>query len=67
MVKAAWWVAAWAVVTVVMCFVSSLADVYTGWLPTAVMSVGLVAPWYWAQRRQARRERRAAVREPGGS
>jgi hypothetical protein len=66
-VKAARWVAVWAVVTVVMCVVTSLADIYTGWLLTAVMSVGLVAPWYWAPRRQARRERRAAVRGPGAS
>jgi hypothetical protein len=64
--KATRWVAVWAAVTVVMGFITRLADIYTGWLLTGVMSVGLVAPWYWAPRRPAARDRKAAARAPGG-
>ncbi|MEU1189598.1 hypothetical protein [Streptomyces sp. NPDC005859] len=59
------WLAVWAVVTVVMGFVTRLADIYTGWPLTTVTSVALVAPWYWARRRQGNRVRGAAAREPG--
>ena len=53
-VEAAQWLGGWAAVTAVMGFVTKLADIYVGWLFTAVMSVVVLAPLYWAPRRQAR-------------
>ncbi|MFF3058613.1 hypothetical protein [Streptomyces sp. NPDC057909] len=65
-VKAAQWPAVWAAVTVVMSFVTRLADIYAGWMLTAVMSLVVVAPLYWAPRRQARRLRKVTTRKSGG-
>jgi hypothetical protein len=59
MAKAARWLAIWAVFTIVMCFVTRFADIYRGWLNTAVTSASVVTVWYLGTWLRSRRERKA--------
>jgi hypothetical protein len=59
MVKAARWLAVWAVFTVFMRFVTGFADIYRGWLATAETSALVVASWYLVPRLRSRKERKA--------
>ncbi len=61
MVKAARWLVVWAVFTVVMRMVTGLADIYRGWLNTAVTSALVVASWYVVPWLRSRRERKATA------
>ncbi|MDQ0767202.1 hypothetical protein [Streptomyces canus] len=61
MIKAARWLVVWAVFTVVMRFVTGLADIYRGWLSTAVTSALVVASWYLVPWLRSRRERKATA------
>ncbi|MCZ4102317.1 hypothetical protein C8250_042785 [Streptomyces sp. So13.3] len=57
--KAAGWLAIWAATTVAMSVITQLADIYTGWMPTAATSLVLVGCWYWSVRTASRRAARA--------
>ncbi|MFB7114220.1 hypothetical protein [Streptomyces sp. NPDC056190] len=61
MVKVARWLVVWAVLAVVMRFVTGLTDIYRGWLATAVASAPVVASWYLVPWLRSRRERKAAA------
>ena len=61
MAKAARWLVVWAVFTIVMRFVTGLADIYRGWWNTAVTSASVVAFWYLVAWLRSRRERKATA------
>ncbi|MEU0213366.1 hypothetical protein ABZ235_29720 [Streptomyces canus] len=47
--------------TIVMRFVTGFADIYRGWLNTAVTSGSVVAVWFLGSWWRSRRERKAAT------
>lgn len=61
MVRAARWLAVWAVFTVVMRFVTGFAGIYQGWLDTATTAALVVAFWCLASWWRSRGERKATV------
>jgi len=64
--EAVQWLMIWAAFSALMCVVTDVTGIYTGWWRTALTAAPIVALWYLFPRLRARRARQTAARQPDG-